>query len=508
MTAWIDVVSRTLDEIGGGPPPVVSIMRGLNTSQGGRTRAVLSRSSVLARQHPTIIVVISPQPQFDDELREARSTGLVSRDVKFIPFIPSLLATIRCDDQGTSWCSSPEVLAVLDDVHDDWESVQFQASEVLPPEIVGRLFARGSVEIRRRAPHWDDLRWVQLRNRSQRTIVDFFVDLRTSHFVRSVRPLGSPWYENPRLEVGVWSRRGGFRNLGSLGSAFRTLMAEFERRCVLTVISDVLEHDTFALPSSDRRAVLAQLHGRSFGRVLNGRLLDAFVFLTAEQHGDAIRKVSTRRSASWIIPHPTPEGASLPASPPVRDRGRVVVLGRLVKEKRVDHVIRAFARVLQRTRDRAYHLEILGIGPDLARLQDLATELGIGDHVNFGGFEHRPMDALASAGVSVLASEKEGAGLVLLESLAVGTPVVAYDIKYGPREFVEDGVNGFLVPSGDVDALAARLDALLDLPDERYRSMVGEARRAADRYDMSRYEARWNDLLGSVRRRSGPVSRT
>ena len=59
-------------------------------------------------------------------------------------------------------------------------------------------------------------------------------------------------------------------------------------------------------------------------------------------------------------------------------------------------------------------------------------------------------------------SKMEGFGLAILESLSVGTPVISYDVDYGPSELIQDGFNGYLVPQGDINQMVEKVDQLLN----------------------------------------------
>nr|WP_243847473.1 glycosyltransferase [Microbacterium ulmi] len=183
---------------------------------------------------------------------------------------------------------------------------------------------------------------------------------------------------------------------------------------------------------------------------------DAVLWLTPSQQRDAERRVG-RGIRSFVVPHPAPAPAR---TAPVPVAGRVVMLNSLIPRKRVDHALRAFARV----RDAAPHAElhVYGDGAQRAELEALAASLGIAEAVTFGGQIADPSRVWAEADAFVLASTNEGQPLVVLEALAHGVPVVSYDIPYGPRDTLAGG-GGVLVPDGDVEALASALaDVLVD----------------------------------------------
>ena len=145
-----------------------------------------------------------------------------------------------------------------------------------------------------------------------------------------------------------------------------------------------------------------------------------------------------------------------PGSPPV-----VLSVGQLTKPKAFHTLLRAFAAVKHQTPAR---LLILGEGPERSALESLVESLGIGDKVAMPGFEPNPYPYMARAKVFALASEFEGFGVVLVEALALGATVVATDCPGGPREILDDGRRGSLVPVGDVEALARALVAALGSP--------------------------------------------
>ncbi len=125
--------------------------------------------------------------------------------------------------------------------------------------------------------------------------------------------------------------------------------------------------------------------------------------------------------------------------------------------KRVSDVIEIFKRVRDAMSCR---LLMVGDGPDRAKAAGLARSLGIAPDVIFMGVTQRVVDILSNASVFVLTSEMESFGLAALEAMACEVPVVTADVG-GLREVVEDGQSGFLLPLGDVDAMAEKTAEIL-----------------------------------------------
>lgn len=163
-----------------------------------------------------------------------------------------------------------------------------------------------------------------------------------------------------------------------------------------------------------------------------------------------------------------------PGAPPV-----VLGAGRLSTQKDFESLVRAFAIV---RRERPCRLLILGKERDAKRdvarreaLLAIAREEGVADDVRLPGFVANPFPYMARAALFALSSRDEGLPGVLIQAMACGTPVVSTDCPTGPREILEGGRFGPLVPVGDAKALAEAIRATLDAPPAR-ETMVARAR--------------------------------
>jgi glycosyltransferase involved in cell wall biosynthesis len=159
----------------------------------------------------------------------------------------------------------------------------------------------------------------------------------------------------------------------------------------------------------------------------------------------------------------TPDGRAPADRPPW-----IVYLGRLKKYKGIDLVIRALPEIAKAAPDVVY--KVVGEGDDRPRLERLTASLGMQKHVEFTGFigGQDKVALLRNTRVLAYTSPKEGWGLSVIEAGACAVPVVASDSP-GLRESVVDGETGFLVPHGDVPAIADRMKRLLtdDVPAAR-----------------------------------------
>jgi glycosyltransferase involved in cell wall biosynthesis len=157
-----------------------------------------------------------------------------------------------------------------------------------------------------------------------------------------------------------------------------------------------------------------------------------------------------------------------PGQPPV-----IVGAGRFQRQKDFPTLIRAFALVCTK---RPCRLVILGDGGAKSKLTALVSELGLTDDVDLPGFQSNPYPFLSRADLFALSSAWEGSPNVLTEAMALGTPVVSTDCPSGPRELLDGGKFGPLVPVGDVEALARAMTETLDhhLPPETLTAAVVE----------------------------------
>ncbi|HET6699945.1 MAG TPA: glycosyltransferase, partial [Nocardioidaceae bacterium] len=231
----------------------------------------------------------------------------------------------------------------------------------------------------------------------------------------------------------------------------------------------------------------------SYGAILNRAAdLDALVTLTERQREDIAQRVGAT-SNLFVVPNPV----HVPEPPPevTRDPRQVAVVARLEPQKRVRDAVRVFARVVAAVPDA--RLEVFGTGREEPLLRDVVRRRGLSESVTLRGFDPHARDALWRSSALLLTSAFEGYPLTTLESMSRGCPVVSYDVKYGPREQITDGVDGFLVPDGDLDAAADRVVELLGSPDLVAR-MSAAAVAEAHRHGIDRFLEDWAHVLHTV----------
>lgn len=215
---------------------------------------------------------------------------------------------------------------------------------------------------------------------------------------------------------------------------YRSLAAYFQRYDAMIAISHAMEEE---------------------GRALFPMIADRIAMLYPGMDHDAIR----RRAAQ--------PAAGAPAGP------YIVSVTRLEEtQKDVATLLRAYA-LLVHEHGVDETLLLVGHGRHQGELEQLAAALGVRDRVTFLGFTPNPLPYMRQAQLMVLSSKYEGLPTVLIEGLILGKVLVSTDCPTGPRELLDDGRAGLLVPVGDAPALAAAM--LQGLRDQSLRARLSEA---------------------------------
>jgi poly(glycerol-phosphate) alpha-glucosyltransferase len=177
----------------------------------------------------------------------------------------------------------------------------------------------------------------------------------------------------------------------------------------------------------------------------------------------------------------------------LKEPGLVVVVARLHGQKRIPDAIKAV--ILAHQTNPLLHMEIWGRGAEVeGLLREQIQGAGAEGYIKLMGYATDPTEIWQRAEVFLMTSGYEGFALTLLEAGMNGVPTIAYDVNYGPREIVLNGQTGYLVPEGDVAAVAARLGELFE--NDSLRRRLGEgAFESMQRYTDATVWAQWQALL-------------
>lgn len=227
---------------------------------------------------------------------------------------------------------------------------------------------------------------------------------------------------------------------------------------------------------------------------------DGVALLTNEQKKDIEKRIGTKEHIK-AIPHyhETPKVSfmkSLISLFKRRDPKLAIVISRLSTLKRIDHIIKAFKIVLNKIPD--VRLEIWGTGDQEKNLQQLINDLKVNQNVILKGYTHEP-DSIYRKGIfSVVTSKQEGFCLSLLESMANGTPVISYNIKYGPSDMIVDGKNGFIVDNGNIEQLAEKMIFMFENPKIALEMGKKAQMHIEQNFNKQVYEQKWMELIQFV----------
>jgi glycosyltransferase involved in cell wall biosynthesis len=212
-------------------------------------------------------------------------------------------------------------------------------------------------------------------------------------------------------------------------------------------------------------------------------------------HKAQIEADATPAAEIHVIPHFC---ESNPASG--SERRHLVTVSRLeLTGKPIHECIEAFCQIKDAFPDVDYL--IYGVGAGQQQLEAQIAQLGCGDRVRLAGYTNAPLEVFQGALASVYPTTTEGFGLSILEALSNGCPVISYDVNYGPREMIESGKNGELVPPGDIDAIAQAMRRVLLHP-QRYQR---DTSAGLERYTRQAYLSNYRDIVNMFARRAASV---
>jgi poly(glycerol-phosphate) alpha-glucosyltransferase len=250
-----------------------------------------------------------------------------------------------------------------------------------------------------------------------------------------------------------------------------------------------------------RGSHLKRVHGRPTNKLGRSRRAvmenldawDAVVFLTKTQRDDVASMMGPRHNLQVI-----PNSRNVPGelTNVKRPTGRGVMLSSLVERKRIQHAIRAMADARGRRLWWRGKLDVWGRGPLKRKLTLLIRKRNA--PVKLRGYSTSAADAFTTASFSLLTSSAEAFANVLIESMGRGCIPISYDIPYGPSDIITHGVDGFLVPNGDIEALAAQIKSIVAASPAELAPMREAGHKRALDFSDEHVMQLWSDLMTSI----------
>ncbi|MCP9310372.1 accessory Sec system glycosyltransferase Asp1 [Lacticaseibacillus paracasei] len=237
----------------------------------------------------------------------------------------------------------------------------------------------------------------------------------------------------------------------------------------------------------------------NYVEVLSNHLnrIDGLITMTQAQARDLRTRLHSNSIQIHVIPGAAVSDAQLAAGqlPAVNKKeNKIIYVGRLEANKRVDDLIRAFKLVLRKVPDAKLDIRGYGSSEFVASLEKLIKELKLTDQAVINGYTPKIEAVYDQAKVFATATSSDAYPLAMTEALSHGLPLVAFDINYGPSEIIQNGKNGYLLKNGDVYGFSEALVKLLQDPAE-LQDMSSEAYASAQAYSLSKMWQLWQPLV-------------
>ncbi|KMW45222.1 glycosyltransferase family 4 protein [Ralstonia insidiosa] len=231
---------------------------------------------------------------------------------------------------------------------------------------------------------------------------------------------------------------------------------------------------------------------RKMARFLAARTCTDVVVLTKR---DRMRWMEALRPPCNIVHIPNPLPFPLPHARTSRDTRTVLAVGRLTRAKGFDVLLKAWQQVAQHAPD--WKLLIVGEGEERGQLEALCHQLGLEQCVSLPGVHTEIARTYAQSTIFCLSSRYEGFGLVLIEAMAFGLPIVSTNCDQGPRELLADHEDALMVPVEDETALADAVLTLIEDPAIAERLAI-QGKAKASHFAIESIADQWTAILGAT----------
>lgn len=204
------------------------------------------------------------------------------------------------------------------------------------------------------------------------------------------------------------------------------------------------------------------------------------------------------KAPTAVIPNPVLCKSNIQVLPFSDRENLIVTLGRIdIFQKRHDILVKAFAKFEKM--HPTYKLVIYGDGPDEGKINGLINECNLQGKVILGGVTKTPQETIQNAKFFVLTSDFEGIPNALIEAMSIGLPCISTDCRPGGAQLlIDNNKNGCIVPSGDIDALAQKMELLADNPE--FADEIGRnAKNIVNDFSEEKIARMWCDYINLLR---------
>lgn len=170
---------------------------------------------------------------------------------------------------------------------------------------------------------------------------------------------------------------------------------------------------------------------------------------------------------------------------------KILLAGRFVKLKRFDLAINIFKKIYKYLPE--WSMEIIGEGPEEDNIRNLIIKYNMNDKIILSNFTDKIEKKYLESSIYLLTSQQEVFPMVLLEALSYGVPCIAFDIMSGPKDIIEEGINGYLIEDGNIDAMGEKI--LEIIKSGKYRELSEMAKKSIAKFDESRIVNIWKSVL-------------
>ncbi|VVM33341.1 Glycosyltransferase (EC 2.4.1.-) [Terribacillus sp. AE2B 122] len=487
----------------------IFVFNSLNVERGGLTKAVMKRANILADHYGKVVFfTLAFQQDHKNIIEKLYKTGQLDRRVEVRNYYTDLLHISKVDNPKEASVEI-EGLHAIQDKKSKQPAFRYYEDGVYKE--YRRFNGDGSLKL---IDYMDD-------SRTRLSRAEYLRDgrlVRTSHmdYITNKPKLHRYLLEDGTCRITVWVNPSGSEGrtilfgeedveYDSINHAYAawidTAVLEYEAPVIMSDSRKTDETVQLVKADVEKVAVAHNNHfespydesaktKKSWNHFVEGiNSFDHVVFLTHEQEKDITSRYQVTTKLH-VIPHAAPD---TPTAQQAYQPKVAVTLARFEGQKRLDEGIAAFKHVVDKIPDAEYH--IYGFGPLEDELKAQIKRLGLEKNVKLLGFSSDPTASYQSAACTILTSDFEGFGMVLTETLAAGTPAVAYDIKYGPKDIVRDDVDGYLVKKGDQKALADKVVAIMN--DSNLRDRLAErATEVIERFSEESFKKDWVEMFG------------